>query len=63
MNNANKAWVAALVAGLGSLLAQIKDRTSLDTMTPLEWVIVVVTATVAGLTVYMVSNQKPLLRQ
>lgn len=53
---ANKAWVGALIGFLGSLLVTIKDRTSLETMTAVDWIVVVLTALIAGLTVYAVPN-------
>lgn len=55
--NANKAWVAAIVAALTSVLVTIKDRTDLASMQPVDWVIVAVSAVVAGLTVYLIPNQ------
>lgn len=55
--NANKAWVAAVVAALTSLLATLQGRTDLATMRVVDWLIVVVSAIVAGLTVYTIPNK------
>ena len=55
--SATKAWVAAVVAGLTSLVATIQGRTDLETMGALDWLIVVVSAIVAGLTVWTIPNQ------
>lgn len=57
VQTANKAWVAALIAALASVVATVQGRTDLDTMKPVDWVIVVLSAVVAGGTVYMVPNQ------
>jgi hypothetical protein len=54
---AHKAWVAALVAGLTSLIATVQGRTDIDTMSAVDWIIVIISAVVAGLTVYVVPNQ------
>lgn len=63
MNYANKAWISALVAALGTFLMAIKDRTSPETMTAVDWLVVVVTSVVSFLTVYAVSNGVPLRQQ
>lgn len=55
--NANKAWVAAVVAALTSLVATLQGRTDLDTMRSVDWLIVAVSAIVAGLAVYTIPNQ------
>lgn len=54
---ASKAWIAAIVAGLSSLVATLQGRTDLDTMSGIDWLIVVLAAIVAGLTVYSVPNK------
>jgi hypothetical protein len=54
---ATKAWVGAVVAALASLVATVQGRTDLDTMRVVDWLIVVVSAVVAGLTVYTIPNQ------
>ena len=54
---AHKAVVAAVVAALTSLIATITGRTDLDTMGAVDWLIVVVSAIVAGLSVYAVPNK------
>ena len=58
--NSNKAILAAVTAALASLVATLQGRTDLDTMRAVDWVIVVLSAVVAGLTVYAVPN-KPTL--
>lgn len=52
-----KAVLAAVVTALASFLATIQGRTDLDTMGAVDWLIVVVSALVAGLTVYTIPNQ------
>jgi hypothetical protein len=52
-----KAILAAVIAFLSSLLATVQGRTDLDTMGPIDWLIVLLAAAVAGLTVYTVPNQ------
>lgn len=54
--NANKAWIAAVTAALASLVATLQGRTDLDTMRAVDWIIVVLSAVVAGLTVYAIPN-------
>lgn len=49
---ASKAIVAAVIAALGTLIATVQGRTDIDTMGAVDWLIVVVSALVAGLTVY-----------
>lgn len=55
--SANKAILAAILAALVSLVTALQDRTSLETMKALDWVLVVLAAIVAGLTVYVVPNR------
>ena len=57
MMTANKAWVAAVVAGLASFIATVQGRTDLESMRAIDWVIVVLSAIVACLTVYIVPNK------
>lgn len=49
--------MAAVVAALTTFLAMVQDRTTVDTMGRVEWLIVVVSSVVAGLTVYLVPNK------
>lgn len=56
---ANKAWVAALLTALTTFIATVQGRTDVDTMGAVDWLIVVVSAIVAGLTVYSVPNKDP----
>ena len=53
----NKAILAAIAAGLASLVATLQGRTDLDTLSATGWLIVVVSAVVAGLSVYLVPNR------
>lgn len=53
---ASKAWVAALVAGLASLVATVQGRTDLATMGAVDWLLVVVSAIAVGLATYAVPN-------
>lgn len=57
--SANKAWIAAIVAGLASLVATVQGRTDVDTMKAIDWLIVVASALVAGLATYTVPNKPP----
>jgi len=54
---AHKAVVAAIVGFLGSLVATLQGRTDLDTMGWVDWLIVVLTAAIAGGATYQVSNR------
>lgn len=55
--SANKAVLAAVVAGLASLVATVQGRTDVDTMKAIDWIIVVLSAIIAGMTVYIVPNK------
>ena len=52
-----KAVLAAIAAALASFLATVQGRTDLDTMKAIDWIIVIASAAVAGLTVYLVPNK------
>lgn len=56
---ANKAWVAALATALATFVATVQGRTDLDTMGAVDWLIIVVSAIVAGLTTYSIPNNDP----
>lgn len=56
---ATKAWVAALIAALGSLVATLQGRTDLETMKAVDWLIVIVSAALAGMIVYAAPNKPP----
>jgi hypothetical protein len=56
-STSHKAWVAAVVAALTSLVATLQGRPELETMTLVDWLIVLASAGVAGLTVWTVPNQ------
>ena len=56
----NKAVLAAVAAGLASLVATLQGRTDVANMGAVDWLIVVVSAVVAGLTVYLVPNRPSL---
>lgn len=53
----HKAWIAAVVAFLGSLLATLQGRTDLDTMHVVDWLVVLLTALVAGAATWGVPNR------
>lgn len=52
--NANKAVLAAVLAGLASLVASLTERNPVSFR---EWLLVVLSALVVGLTVYVVPNR------
>jgi drug/metabolite transporter (DMT)-like permease len=52
--NANKAVLAAVLAGLASLVAALTERNPVSFR---EWLLVVLSAIVAGLAVYVVPNR------
>jgi uncharacterized membrane protein len=52
--NSWKAIVAFVIAFATSLLAQIQDKTSFTDLTPLQWVVVVVSAMVTAGAVYLI---------
>ena len=52
-----KAVLAAILAGLSSFVATVSGRTDVDTMSVVDWLIIVLSAVVAGLTVYIVPNR------
>lgn len=54
---AHKAWIAALAAAVASFVATIQGRTDLDTMRAVDWIIVVLSAFLAGATVYTFPNK------
>lgn len=53
----NKAWLAALVTGLTAVIAQVSDKTEFSDLSPLQWVVVVLSAVVAGSAVYATPNR------
>lgn len=54
MSAANKAIAAAILAGLVALLAEFRDKAP---VTAFDWVVAVLAAIVAGLTVYVIPNR------
>ena len=54
---ANKAIISAVTAALATLVATLQGRTDLDTMKPIDWIIVVLSALVAGAATYVVPNR------
>ena len=52
-----KAVLAAILAGLSTFVATVSGRTDVDTMSAVDWLIVIVSAIVAGLAVYTVPNR------
>jgi hypothetical protein len=53
---ANKALVGFLFGFLTSLVAQVADKTEFSDLTPLQWVVVVLSAVVTSGAVYLVPN-------
>ncbi len=53
-----KAVIAAVLVALTALLATLQGRTDLESMGVIAWLIVVVSAIVAGLTVYTIPNKQ-----
>lgn len=51
-----KAVIAFVLTFLSTLLAQIADKTSFSDLTPLQWLIVVVSSVVTSGGVYIVDN-------
>lgn len=51
-----KAFAAFALTFLASLLALVQDKTEFTDLTPLQWVIAVVSALVTAATVYGVTN-------
>jgi hypothetical protein len=56
MTTANKALVAFVLAFLTSLLAQVQDKTEFTDLTPLQWIVAVLSAVVTAGAVYLVPN-------
>jgi hypothetical protein len=54
---AHKAYVAAIISALMSFIATVQGRTDVDDMGLVQWLIVIASAVVAGLTTYIVPNQ------
>lgn len=54
---AHKAWVAALITALTTFVASVQGTEDVNTLNGWDWLIVVLSAVVAGLTVYAVPNQ------
>lgn len=52
-----KAVLAAVAAFLASFLATVQGRTDLGTMKAIDWIIVLLSAAVTGLGVYLVPNR------
>ena len=57
MQSSNKAVLAAVAAALASFIATVQGRPELDTMRAIDWIIVVLSAVVAGISVYAIPNQ------
>lgn len=52
--NSQKAVVAFVLTFAASLLAQIQDKTEFGDLSPLQWVVVVLSATVTAGAVYVI---------
>lgn len=59
INQSAKAIVAFALAFLTALLAQVADKTTFSDLTPLQWLIAVVSAVVTAGGVYVVRNAPP----
>jgi hypothetical protein len=57
MQHANKAVIAFVLAFLTSLLAQVQDATQFSDLTPLQWVVAVLSAVVTAGAVYVIPNR------
>jgi hypothetical protein len=57
MQYANKAVVAFVLTFLAAVVAQIQDKTSFSDLTSLQWVVVVLSATVTAGAVYVIPNK------
>lgn len=53
----NKALVGFLFGFLTSLVAQVQDKTEFSDLTTLQWLVVVLSATVTAGAVYLVPNR------
>lgn len=56
MGNASKAWLGALVTALTAVIGQVADKSQFSDLTPLQWMLVVLSGVVAFGTVYVVPN-------
>ncbi len=54
---ATKAAVAAIIVALSAFIATVQGRTDIETMGTVDWIIVVISAVVAGLVVYIAPNR------
>ena len=61
MQSTNKAILAAVAAALASFIASVQGRPEIETLRAVDWVIVVLSAVLAGITVYLVPN-RPTIR-
>jgi hypothetical protein len=52
-----KAIIAAVIAAVGTFVATVQGRTDLQTMTLVDWLIVVLSSVIAGATVFQIPNQ------
>ena len=57
MQTINKATAAFVLAFLTALLAQVADATEFSDLTPLQWVVAVLSAVVTAGAVYAVPNR------
>lgn len=57
MQYANKAVIAFVLTFLASLLAQIQDKTQFSDLSSLQWIVVVLSATVTAGAVYVIPNR------
>lgn len=57
MTTSNKAVVAFVLTFLTTLLAQIADKTEFSDLTPLQWIVAVLSAVVTAGAVWVVPNR------
>lgn len=58
MQTFNKATAAFVLAFLAALLAQVADATQFSDLTPLQWLVAIVSAIVTAGAVYAVPNRR-----
>ena len=57
MSTSNKAVVAFVLTFLTALLAQVADKTEFSDLTPLQWIVAVLSAVVTAGAVWVVPNR------
>jgi hypothetical protein len=57
MQASNKAILAAVAAALASFIASVQGRPEVETLKAVDWLIIVASAVLAGLLVYITPNR------